>query len=130
MYCKDYGISLGDETYTVILNAACTELQNTELGNFLRFVKTGEATNPFTNELLNEVTNVKHTKKWEVEYMTLLMRDKENRKEERKIFARLIMAIPQDSDDYNLALTSSDDEAIIKALYKKYGVDEESQDDN
>lgn len=125
-YCKKYNFSLGDDAYKIVLNAACTKLQDTELGNFLKFVQTGSPTDEFTSELLNEVNAVKRNEKWEVEYMTLLMRDKENRKEERKAFARLILAIPQGSEDYNLALTSTDDETIIKALYEKYGIEDES----
>ena len=125
-FCKEYNIPLGDEAHKVILNAACTELQDTDLGNFLQFVKTGKATDLFTNELLNEVNTVKHTKKWEVEYMTLLMRDKEKRKEGRKEFAQLIMAIPQGSDDYLLALQSVEDDTVIESLCEKYGIEEES----
>ena len=81
---KEYGLSLGDETYKVILNASCTELQDTELGKFLRFVRTGEPTDEFTDELLNEVNSVKRNERWEVEYMTLLMRDREKIEEGRK----------------------------------------------
>lgn len=76
-YCKEYDLPLNDEAYKVILNASCTKLQDTELGNFLRFVHTGEPTDKFTDALLNEVNVVKRNEKWEVEYMTLLMRDKE-----------------------------------------------------
>ncbi len=120
MYCKEHDTFLGDETYTVILNAACTELQDTELDNFLRFVKTGEATNQFTNELLNEVDNVKHTKRWEVEYMTLLMRDKEKKKEGRKEYQKLLSVIPRDSEDFSIALSGDDD--VIETLYEKYDI--------
>ena len=83
-YCKEYGISFGDETYKVILNASCTELQNSELGNFLRFVRTGEPTDEFTDKLLDEVNSVKRNERWEVEYMTLLMRDREKIEEGRR----------------------------------------------
>ena len=67
--------------YRNILNSACIELQDTELGNFLRFVRTGEPTDEFTDNLQNEVNVVKSNEKWEVEYMTLLMRDNEKIKE-------------------------------------------------
>lgn len=119
-FCKDYNIPLGDEAYKVILNAACTELQDTDLGNFLRFVKTGEATDPFTSELLNEVDSVKHTKKWEVEYMTLLMRDKEKQKEGAMLYQKLLNSIPRDSEDFIYALSATADE--LEELYKKYNV--------
>ena len=70
--------------YRNILNSACIELQDTELGNFLRFVRTGEPTDEFTDNLQNEVNVVKSNEKWEVEYMTLLMRDREKIEEGRK----------------------------------------------
>ena len=83
-YCKEYELPLGDEAYKVILNASCTKLQDTELGNFLRFVNTGKPTNRFTDALFNEVNEVKRNEKWEVEYMTLLMKFNETKREGRK----------------------------------------------
>lgn len=123
-YCKDYDIPLKDEAYKVILNADCTELQDTELGNFLKFVRTGEPTDEFTDSLQNEVSVVKRNEKWEVEYMTLLMRDREKieegRKEGRKEYQLLLRTIPRDSDDFLIALNAEDD--VIEALYKKYDI--------
>lgn len=58
-YCREYELPFGDDSNKVILNAACTELHDTELGNFLRFVRTGEPMDEFTDNLQNEVNVVK-----------------------------------------------------------------------
>jgi len=101
-YCKEYDIPLKDEAYKVILNAACTELQDTELGNFLRFVHTGKPTDKFTDALLNEVDVVKRNEKWEVEYMTLLMRD--NEKIKYGDAQRLIRAVRKNMEIFHISL--------------------------
>ncbi|WP_026654306.1 Rpn family recombination-promoting nuclease/putative transposase [Butyrivibrio sp. AE3003] len=119
-YCREYELPFGDDSYKVILNAACTELHDTELGNFLRFVRTGEPMDEFTDNLQNEVNVVKRNEKWEVEYMTLLMRDNEKKKEGRKEYQLLLRAIPKESDDFTLALTAEDD--VIEALMEKYNI--------
>lgn len=119
-YCKEYDLPLNDEAYKVILNASCTELQDTELGNFLRFVHTGKPTDEFTGALLDEVNAVKRNEKWEVEYMTLLMRDNEKKKEGRKEYQLLLRAIPKESDDFTLALTAED--SVIESLLEKYNI--------
>ena len=45
----------------------------------------------FTDNLQNEVNVVKRNEKWEVEYMTLLMRDNEKKKEGRKEYQLLLV---------------------------------------
>ncbi len=77
----------------------------------------------FTSKLLDEVNTVKHTKKWEVEYMTLLMRDKEKKKEGRKEYQQLLRVIPRDSEDFSIALSADDD--VIESLYNQYGINKE-----
>lgn len=106
-YCKDYDISLNDETYKVILNADCKELQNTELGNFLKFVKTGEPMDEFTDSLKKEVNVVKGNEKWEVEYMTLLMRDRENI--QYGDARRLVRAVRKNMEKYHVSLEDACD---------------------
>ncbi len=106
-YCKKYELSLGDDTYKIVLNAACTQLQNTDLGNFLRFVQTGKPTDKFTDELLNEVEVVKSNKKWEVEYMTLLMRDKENVR--LGDAQRLVRAVKKNMEKFHISLEEACD---------------------
>lgn len=110
-YCKEYDLPLNDEAYKVILNASCTKLQDTELGNFLRFVHTGEPTDKFTDALLNEVNAVKRNEKWEVEYMTLLMRDNEKKREGIKYgnSQRLVRAVQKNMEKYNVSLEEACD---------------------
>ena len=49
-----------------------------ELRNFLLYIAGGRPADDFTNELEDEVKKVKENKNWRREYMTLMMRDKEN----------------------------------------------------
>lgn len=49
-----------------------------ELSRFLRYLVNGEPADDLTNELNNEVVKVRENKEWRLEYMTLLMRDREN----------------------------------------------------
>ena len=106
-YCREYELPFGDDSYKVILNAACTELQETELGNFLRFVRTGEPTDEFTDSLKNEVNVVKRNERWEVEYMTLLMRDRE--KIEYGDASRLVRAVRKSMEKYQVSLEDACD---------------------
>ena len=87
--------------------SSLTKLQDTELGNFLRFVHTGEPTDKFTDALLNEVNVVKRNEKWEVEYMTLLMRDRENIKYGDS--QRLVLAVHGIMDKCHLSLEDACD---------------------
>ncbi len=57
-----------DGAHTIVLNAACPWLPSDDLGRFLRFLKTGVATDDFTKDLLHEVELVKHDKELEAEY--------------------------------------------------------------
>ncbi len=72
-YCKEYDISLMDESYTVIVNASAKNSGDLELRNFLRYVISGEITDRYTRELAGEVNRVKQNHMWEEEFMTLEM---------------------------------------------------------
>ncbi|WP_026667665.1 hypothetical protein [Butyrivibrio sp. AE2005] len=98
--------------------SSLTELQDTELGNFLRFVHTGEPTDKFTDALLNEVNVVKRNEKWEVEYMTLLMRDRENIKYGDS--QRLVRAVQKNMEKYNVSLEEACDacDSTVEEYYE------------
>ena len=101
-YCKEHDVSLGDKAYKIILNASSRDIDGSPLGNFLRFVRTGEATDDFTRRLQCEVTSVKSNHEWEVEYMTLLMRDKENIKIGSS--KRLVSVVESTMTELNISL--------------------------
>jgi len=78
--CKeDPEIKLGDETTKLFLNAKGTlDDVSEELKKFLDYLVTGTADSDFTRKLDAEVERVKENKEWRREYMTLLLRDREN----------------------------------------------------
>ena len=45
--------------------------EDSRLGNFLRYLKSNEPTDVFTNTISKEVLDVKHSVRWRKEYMTI-----------------------------------------------------------
>ena len=87
---EDSSIELGDETYTILINASSesTDIPE-EMKSFIRYIRTGR--DDGSSSLVGEIeTNVKEARtrgKWKGEYMTQQMRDLENRKEGIKVGA-------------------------------------------
>ena len=81
--CKeDLEIHLNDETYKIFFNTAGTKGDISEdTKNILRFIKNDTVKDDFTKKLAQEVQKIKENKEWQVEYMTLLMREREKYKE-------------------------------------------------
>jgi len=76
---EDKELELCDETVKVFLNPnSDRDDVDEELKNFLLYIAGGQPADDFTNELEDEVKKVKENKNWRREYMTLIMRDKEN----------------------------------------------------
>lgn len=84
---EDSSIELGDETYTILINASSesTDIPE-EMKSFIRYIRTGR--DDGSSSLVGEIeTNVKEARtrgKWKGEYMTQQMRDLENRKAGRE----------------------------------------------
>ncbi len=77
---EDKSIVLGDESEIVFLNAeGCNGDVSEDLKAFLGFLKSGEVTTDLCREIDTAVDMAKEHKEWRVQYMTLMMRDKENR---------------------------------------------------
>ena len=79
MRVEDKELELCDETVKEFLNPnSDRDDVDEELRNFLLYIAGGQPADDFTNELEDEVKKVKENKNWRREYMTLMMRDKEN----------------------------------------------------
>lgn len=78
--CKeDISISLGDEAIKIILNTKGTaDDVNDELKDVLHFIGGEKPQSVYAKELEKAVEEVKSSEEWRREYMTLLMRDREN----------------------------------------------------
>ncbi len=129
-YCREYDFPLRDEAYKLILNSASSELKDTALDKFLRFVNSGKAEDEFTEKLLSAVERAKQNKEWRTEYMTLLMRDNMNRAEGRdegrdevlNLLHSLSKAIPDDTEDHRKLLDATYEELL--AFARKYNVEQ------
>ena len=78
--CKEEeGLRLDDGTTKIFLNASGTKGEvSPELKAFLRYVAGNKSDDEFVKELDAEVVKIRESKEWRREYMTLLMRDREN----------------------------------------------------
>lgn len=79
--CKeDHTISMGDEAVKIFLNAGGTMNDvSSELKAFLDYVAGQKTEDPYVERLEEAVQEAKKNREWRHEYMTLLMRDQENR---------------------------------------------------
>lgn len=71
-------LELGDEAYKIFLNAGGNvKGMPKKLAAFLRFIRTNEATDAFTEKLDRCVKNAAEQKEWRLEYMTLQQKYRE-----------------------------------------------------
>ena len=81
--CKeDNDVLLEDGTAKIFFNTDGTKGNISEdTKNILKFIANNTAEDDFTKKLEQEVQKIKENKEWQVEYMTLLMREREKYKE-------------------------------------------------
>lgn len=71
-------LALGDEAYKIFLNAGGNaEGMSEGLAAFLRYIRTNEATDAFTQKLDGYVRKAVEHKEWRLEYMTLQQKYRE-----------------------------------------------------
>ena len=96
-----------------------------ELKAFLDYVAGKKPADPFVDELEEAVENARKNREWRHGYMTLLMRDHENREIGEKYgenkMARLIMLLNEDGRLSDIARVSQDEE-YRQELYKEYHI--------
>ena len=77
---EDLSLELGDGTTKIVLNAAGTaDDVSGGLKAFLDYIAGKPVNDEYVNEIDAIVTRAKMNKKWRAQYMTLMMRDLENR---------------------------------------------------
>ena len=75
-------LALGDETYKVFLNADGTNGNaSDELKDFLHLLRDGYGKSRLVKKIEEQVVKAREHKEWRLEYMTLYMRDRQNREE-------------------------------------------------
>ena len=96
-----------------------------ELKAFLDYVAGEKPADPFVDELEEAVENARKNREWRHEYMTLLMRDQENREIGEKYgenkMAKLIMLLNEDGRLSDIVRVSQDEE-YRQELYKEYHI--------
>ena len=75
---EDKKLLLNDGTIKVFFNTTGTRDRiNKDAKNILKFIESNTAEDCFTEKLAQEVAKIKENKEWQVEYMTLMMRERE-----------------------------------------------------
>lgn len=83
---EDTSLFLNDGTTKIFFNTAGTKGKiNKKADSILKFIASNETGDDFTEKLAQEVRKIKENKEWRVEYMTLLMREREKYKEGMEI---------------------------------------------
>ena len=79
---EEFELALGDETYKVFLNADGTKGDvSDELKDFLHLLRDGYGKSQLVKKIEEQVVKAREHKEWRLEYMTLYMRDRQNREE-------------------------------------------------
>ena len=125
--CKeDSEVILNDGAKKVFLNAdGKNGTVSEELKAFLDYVAGRPSEDTFVKKLKHAVEQAKKNREWRHEYMTLLMRDRENRKigekNGEKKMAKLIMLLNEDGRLSDIIRVSQDEEYRQK-LYVEYHI--------
>ncbi len=125
-------LTLGDETTKIFLNTKGSMHDvDSEMQEFLSYVENttddfaSQARSPLIKEIHKKVTEVKESKEMEVEYMTLLQRDRENielgREEGSNQMASLtkILLSENRTEELNRALEDPD---FRNRLFEEYNI--------
>ncbi|TGY96227.1 Rpn family recombination-promoting nuclease/putative transposase [Petralouisia muris] len=123
---EDKDILLEDGTTKIFLNAKGTmDDVSPGLKAFLDYVAGKKPADPFVDELEEAVENARKNREWRHEYMTLLMRDQENREIGEKYgenkMAKLIMLLNEDGRLSDIVRVSQDEECR-QEFYKEYHI--------
>ncbi len=121
-------LTLGDETTKIFLNTKGNMHDvDPEMQEFLSYVENttddfaAQARSPLIKEIHKKVTEVKENKEMEVEYMTLLQRDRENIQQGQENMAALTKILLEENrtDDLKRALEDTD---FRNELFEEYNI--------
>ena len=129
--CKeDHSITMGDEAVKIFLNAGGTMNDvSSELKAFLDYVAGQKPEDSYVEKLEEAVQEAKKNREWRHEYMTLLMRDQENREigrqegrqEGEELMAALIQRLSKDNRLPDIGRVV-DDKEYRQKLYVEYHI--------
>ncbi|NBI73460.1 hypothetical protein D3Z50_21000 [Clostridiaceae bacterium] len=125
---ENSSLTLGDETTKIFLNTKGNMHDvDPEMQEFLSYVENttddfaAQARSPLIKEIHKKVTEVKESKELEVEYMTLLQRDRENIQQGQENMAALTKILLEENrtDDLKRALEDTD---FRNKLFEEYNI--------
>lgn len=128
-------ITLGDETTKIFLNTKGTmDDIDHNMKEFLSYVENStdafaaKTSSLLIKEIHQKVTEIKQSREMEVEYMTLLQRDRENielgREEGAVLAARIIRLYTKGSTLSDIAEVLHVDSTYVESVIEKYEKDE------
>lgn len=104
---EDTTIRLNDGTKKIFFNSTdYNKAKDEDVREFLRYVNGEKSDNPFVRVIDNKVVKVKSSKEWRREYMTLMMRERQVKKEGKTEERQKIIT--------NMIKNGFDDEQIMK----------------
>ena len=104
---EDKKLLLNDGTVKIFFNTTGTKGRiNKDTKNILEFIEGGAAGDGFTGKLEQEVIKIKENKEWQVEYMTLMMREREKYNEGR-IEGRIEGAVATYKEEMGLSFSET-----------------------
>lgn len=125
--CKEnFSLALGDETAKIFLNTKGKKDDvDVDMKEFLAYIENStdafaaQTSNPLIKEIHKRVTEVKQSKEMEVEYMTLLQRDRENIEQGEEKMAELTKILLSENRMEDLK-RSLEDVDFRNNLYEDY----------
>ena len=117
------GLRLGDDTVKIVLNTKGTaDDVSDDVKELLHYIGGDEPKSDLTRSLDDEVEAVKTNEEWRREYMTLLMRDNENKAlgEQRKVVSVARTGILDNETMSKAFQMDVDDILLIQSLIKEH----------
>ena len=99
----------------------CKEDSRVLMGDGTVKIYLDKTEDPYVEKLEEAVKEAKKNREWRHEYMTLLMRDRENVKKGEEMLARLIVLLNEDNRISDIVRASQDEE-YRKELYLEYHI--------
>ena len=115
-------IALGDGTEKIFLNAKGSGSDiSADLKAFLHLVTGEKAVGEFADKIKSAVAEVKKSREWRREYMTLEMKMRESIDKGEDMVCELIKKLTEDNRSEDI-LKIAEDKELREKLYKEYNI--------
>ena len=115
-------IALGEGTEKIFLNAKGSGSDiSADLKSFLHLVTGEKAVGEFADKIKSAVAEVKKSREWRREYMTLEMKMRESLDKGEDMVCELIKKLTEDNRSEDI-LKIAEDKELREKLYKEYNI--------